>query len=577
MLGRVDYPPVKRPMSENMPSKPLLGRRLLVRVLALAVVVWVVTWTATQLVGRGREVSLPPGFTITTGPDSGVGSDLTSGSSGSLDDLVAASVAGEGDGFEASIAILPLVNRTGNTLYDTLGVGMTGELIARLSRNTRLKVISRQSVEELEGLTLSIAEIADTLDVDHLLMRTAFPHQDAARIQVSLIQADQNVELWGNDFSIDPTSQMRAVEDICDEVSIELLEGPPTLGLGTSSGARESSGYAAYLAGNRHLNTRTRDGLIRAIEAFASAIDADSSLALAYAGLSSAYALSVTYRYDIGVDAYAAAGLALRAAGEGIRLDPDLAQAYAARGYISSVALAPAEMVLADFARARHLQPNTPNVPAWNANLLVRERYYSQAVAEAQRAVSLDPLSPARRTGLAYEALPAKDYDLAIDAALYARSLESEVILPRYIQALALLLSGRVEECLDLDLGPHAGIRAICLHDLGRVEEAEAIADSLSVALLAGEQVDPEFTNVIPAGDLAAYMAWTGPPEGALRWIHRVFHLSPSGIDSRVLDSGLFDNLMMDADARREVASIRDGVWARVQLELAEPTVGWGR
>ena len=551
----------------------------MVRVFALAVVALVATWMATQVIGRlGREVTLPPGFTITTRPDSGIGADSTSGSSSSLDDLVAASVSGEGDGFEASIAILPLVNRTGNALYDTLGVGMTGELIARLSRNTQLKVISRQSVEELGGLNLSIAEIADTLDVGHLLMRTAFPYQDAARISVRLIQVDPEVELWGNDVSIDPTNQMRAVEDIYDEVSTELLEGAPTLERGTSSGARESPGYAAYLAGNRHLNTRTRDGVIRAIEAYTSAIDADSTLAPAYASLSSAYALSITYRYDIGVDAYAAAGLALRAAEEGIRLDPDLAQAYAARGYISSVSLAPAEIVLEDFTRARNLQPNNSNVPAWNANLLVRERYYSQAVAEAQRAVGLDPLSPARRTGLAYEALPAKDYDLAIDAALYARSLESEVILPRYIQALALLLSGRAEECLDLDLGPHVGLRAICLHDLGRIDEAEAITDSLRIALLAGEQVDPNFTNVIPAGDLAAYMAWTGSPEGALPWIHRVYALSPSGIDARVLDSGLFDNLMLgNPGARREISGIRDRIWIRVQRELAEPAINRGR
>ena len=551
----------------------------MVRVLALAVVVWVVAWTATQLVGRsGGEVSLPPGFTITTGSDSGIGSDSTSGGSGSLGALLAASVSGEGDSFEASIAILPLVNRTGNALYDTLGSGMTGELIARLSRNTRLKVISRQSVEGLVGLSLSIAEIADTLDVGHLLVRTAIPYQDAARIQVGLIQVDQEVELWGTDFSIDPTNQMRAVEEIYDEVSTELLEGAPTVQLGTSLGARESPGYAAKLAGDGHLNTRTRDGVIRAIEAFASAIDADSTLAPAYASLSSAYALSITYRYDIGVDAYAAAGLALRAAGEGIRLDPNLAQAYAARGYISSVALAPADAVLADFAQARDLQPNTPNVPAWNANLLVRERFYDEALAEARRAVDLDPLSPARRTGLAFEALPAKDYDLAISAALDARSLESEVILPRYIQALALLLSGRAEECLDLDLGPHAGIRAICLHDLGRIDEAEAITDSLRVALEAGDQVNPSFTNVIPAGDLAAYMAWTGSPGLALRWIHRVYALSPSGIDARVLDSGLFDNLMVDnAEARREVADIRDGIWTRVQRELAEPGVGGGR
>jgi len=529
--------------------------------------------------GGGDDISLPPGFTITTGEDSGggPGGGAPSGGPEAFGDLVAATVSGESDRFQASIAILPLENRTGDTLFDTLGNGMTEELITRLLRIRGLKVISQQSVRELEGLSLTAAQVADTLDVDHLLQGTTFLDHDAARIQVWLLNVEEETELWRNDYSVDRTNQMRAVEDISEEVITALLEDVPTLSLQLFPRSTDSPGYVAYLAGSRLLNTRTRDGLIRAIDAFHSAIESDSTFALPWAGLSSVYALSITYRYDIGVDAYAASGLALSAAGEAVRLGPELAEAFAARGYISSVALAPAQMVLEDFARALELQPNAPNVPAWYANLLVREGYFDQALAEAQRAVELDPLSPARRTGLAYEALRARDYGLAIDQARTARSLGEELILPRAIQALAFLLSGRVEDCLDVDLGPHAGIRAMCLHDLGRVDQAEAITDSLRATLQAGEQAHPDFTNVIPAGDLAAYLAWTGSPDRALPWVHRAFALSPSGIDPRVLESGVFERLLANGQMRREVAEIRDRIWARVQRELVDAEVELGR
>ena len=522
--------------------------------------------------GGGDDIVLPPGFTITSGEDSGGGSatEAPTEGPGSLGDLIAATVPGESDRFQASIAILPLVNRTGDTLFDTLGNGMTQELITRLSRIRGLKVIAPQSVGELEGLSLSVAQVADTLDVDHLLQGTAFLDQDAARIEVRLLQVEGESELWRNDYSVDRTNQMRAVEEISDEVGQALLDRVPTLSLRGSSRSTVSPGYVSYLAGNRLLNTRTRDGLIRAIDAFKDAIGHDSTLAPAYAGLSSAYALSITYRYDIGVDGYSAAGLALSAAGEAVRLDPELAEAYAARGYISSVAFAPAQTVLEDFTRALELQPNAPNVPAWYANLLVREGYYDQALAEAQRAVALDPLSPARRTGLAYEALRARDYGLAIDQARRAQAYGVEVILPRSIQALALLLSGRAEECLEVDLGPHAGIRAMCLHDLGRTDRASAITDSLRATLQAGTQAHPDFTNVIPAGDLAAYLAWTGSPDRALPWVHRAYSLSPSGIDPRVLESGVFGQLLANDQMRREVAEIRDRIWTRVLRELVE-------
>ena len=495
-----------------------------------------------------------------------------------MGDLIAATFLEEGDQFEASLAILPLENQAGLPALDTLASGMTDELITRLSRIRGLKVISRQSVQELDGLNLTLAQIADTLDVDHLLMGRAVPSAAAARVEVRLLHIPGEDTLWLSEYALGQTDRDVALEEIANQVGAALLVDVPTLTVVGGPRTTQSPGYVAYLAGSQLLNTRTRDGVIRAIETFRIAITLDSTLALAYAGMSSAYALSITYRYKIDVDAYGAAGLALRAADAAVELDSGLAEAFAARGYISSVALAPAQTVAADFDRAMKIQPNAPNVAAWYANLLIREGYYDEALAEAQRAVELDPLSSPRRTGLAYEALRARDYGLAIEQARIAQTLESEVILPRSIHAQALLLSGRAEECLQMDLGPHEGIRAMCLHDVGRLDEAEAIVDSLRAAVQSGTGPDPDFTAVIQTGDLATYFAWTGDPERALPWIHRVYALSPSGIDPRVLESGLFDDLLENREYRREVEDIRSRIWPRVKREEAEAVIGvWGR
>jgi tetratricopeptide (TPR) repeat protein len=361
------------------------------------------------------------------------------------------------------------------------------------------------------------------------------------------------------------------VEEVTDEVRDALLMEVPILrDIQTAYRTTESDGYVSYLAANRSMSTRTRNGLVRAIEGYRASIRADSTFAPAFAGLSSAYALSITYRYQVGRDAYSAAGLSLKAADSAVALNPDLAEAYAARGYISSVALAPAQQVHSDFARAMELQPNAPNVAGWYANLLVREGFFEQALAEAQRAVELDPLSPARRTGVAYEALRARRYALADSQAQAAVALQPDVMLPVGIRARALLLSDQAQECLDLDLGPHAGIQAMCLFTVGRAEDAASIVDSLRVAVSSGEYPDPEFTPVIPVGDLAAYYAWTGDPEQALPWIERAFSLSPSGIDPRVLESGLFDHLFQERSHRGLVEQIRNRVWERVQREAAQ-------
>lgn len=559
---------------------PWWGARMNGRELILLAAVLTVGGTAMAIARKaGEEVALPPGFAITRGDESTGEQDLpmrgVAEGRSSLGELIAATFPEEGDRFEASLAILPLENQAADPALDTLTSGIADELITRLSRIRGLKVISRQSVQELQGLNLEPAEVADTLNVDHLLMGTAVASATGQEdVEVRLVEFPGNRTLWSDVYALGATTREEALEEMTNQVGAALLVDVPTLGVAGDLRATESSGYVAYLAGSQLLNTRTRDGVMRAIETFRTAITLDSVLALAYAGLSSAYALSVTYRYQIGVDAYAASGLALRAADIAVELDSELAEAYAARGYISSVALAPAQLVGADFGRAMEIQPNAPNVAAWYANLLIREGYYDQALAEAQRAVDLDPLSPPRRTGLAYEALRARDYGLAIEQARIAQTLESEVMLPRSIHAQALLLSGRAEECLQMDLGPYDGIRAMCLYDLGRRDEAQVVVDSLRNAVLSGDGPDPRFTTVIPAGDLAAYFAWTGDPERALPWIHRAYALSPSGIDPRVLESGLFDDLLQNRVYRREVEDIRSRIWPRVQREEAEAVIG---
>jgi TolB-like protein len=515
-----------------------------------------------------RRVSLPPGFTVTAGEER----NLPPGEGrGSLEDLIAATLSEEGASFAASIAVLPVDNQTGDPSFDALCTGITDELIARLSQNPNLKVIDRNSVQYIQGLGLTLQEVADTLAVDHILEGGIYPFEDFARLRVRLVEARTETPLWANNYSLDLTNQLRALEEVSDEIRDALLTEVPTLrNVRSAYRITESPGYVSYLAGNRLLATRTRSGIIRAIEAYRTAIGFDSAFAPAYAGLSSAYALSITYRYRIDRDAYAAAGISLRAADSAVALDPNLADAFAARGYISSVALAPAQRVHSDFARAMELQPNAPNVPAWYANLLVREGFYEEALAQARRAVELDPFSPARRTGLAYEALRARRYALADSQAQAAVALQADVVLPLAIRARALLLNGHAQGCLDLELGPHAGIRAMCLHAVGRVREATTIVDSLRSEVVSGTYANPEFTTVVPVGDLASFLAWTGDPERALPWIERAFTLSPSGIDPRVLESALFDHLFQTRALRSAVEQIRNRVWDRVQREAVE-------
>ncbi|NIS99302.1 hypothetical protein [Hydrogenophaga sp.] len=246
-------------------------------------------------------------------------------------------------------------------------------------------------------------------------------------------------------------------------------------------------------------------------------------------------------------------------------LDSKLAQAHAARGYIGALANAPTDQVAADFGRASALQPNAPSIPSWSARVLAKQGRVDEALAEAQRAADLDPKSASRHIAVAYWALRLGHYDRAAQASREALALEPELILPRALMARALLLGGRAAECLELDLGPHTVLAATCRHALGRAAEAQAMVDSVEADLRRGVRRDRRFTDVLWAEDLAVHYAWLGEADRALEWLARAYEMSPSGVETMVLESALFDRVRDAPLFARDVSRIRAGLWDRVR------------
>ena len=144
-------------------------------------------------------------------------------------------------------------------------------------------------------------------------------------------------------------------------------------------------------------------------------------------------------------------------------------------------------------------------------------------------------------------------------------ALEPGLMRAHEIQALADLLSGNADLCAALSLGPYVGVRAMCLHSLGRVREAGQIADSLRAAFTAGAGGDSAFSPVIAARGLAEYYAWTGNAEESLAWLERAYALSPEGEDFRVLASGLYDKVRNDPRFQAGLQRARTQIYDRVR------------
>lgn len=468
-------------------------------------------------------------------------------------------------GYRASIAVLPFDNLSGTEDDEYLSDGITEEIISQLAQVSGLKVISRTSVVALKGTPLTMPQIADTLGVRHILEGSVRRAGDRVRITAQLIEAASDAHLWAESYTRRVVDLFEVQEEIAKKVSDALVTTVAGLRpTGPRSRTENAAAYDAFLVGNYWVHGRTVEGLERAIEAYERAITIDPEYAPAYAGLAQALDLRVFYSGG-SADAYRAEGRALAAADRAIELDPDLAQGYYTRAYIGTHLLRPAESVAADFERALELQPNSADLHGWYAHLLLREGKIEESMAENRVGVELDPLAPGRRTGFAFDALVARRYEVALEQARKATALEPDLLVPKVYEALALLLLGRPEECLGVDLGPRAAIHALCLQALGRTEEASAAIGALVADLEAGGTGAALEGRGAVLSDLGVYYARLGDRDASLDWIERALKVSPRTFDWRWERLELLDPVRENPEFGTRLDQLWEEVWARIR------------
>jgi TolB-like protein/tetratricopeptide (TPR) repeat protein len=463
------------------------------------------------------------------------------------------------------VAIMPFENRTGNPALDYVGPSLADEISSHLAEVSEVKVIASYSAASLWATNLGMRGLLDTLDIGHLFDGSLEMRDGELTINVQHYSAE-GVIVDSRSFAADARlldSLQSAVARTIAETFLEGMGLPRTFEEADTHGP----GRDAYLNGMAWLGQRTPEGFRRAIERFSEAIALDPRYAAAYAGLSNAYALALVYMYDVGVLPYEAAARAVYFAERAVELDPRDAAGHTARGHIRGL-VRQVDAAEEAFGRALAIAPNAPDGPSWSARILEARGQNEEALREALRARDLDPFHSARHIAVAGLAMVRGDHALAVDEAREALRLEPTLLLARAFEARSLALGGRADECLRLDLGVYRLIRALCLVVAGRGSEADHLVADAEAGLADGEGSDPEYWPVLATQDLAAFHAFVGDPAAAARWLRAAFEQSPFGVDSRLIDSALFDPVRADASFAATLEEVRAEAWLRVQQEL---------
>ena len=422
-----------------------------------------------------------------------------------------------------SLAVLPLANRSGDPAQEFFVDGMTDALIADLAQIAALRVISRTSAMRFKGSDKPLPEIARDLHVDGIVEGSALLAGGRVRITVTLIEAATDRSLWAKSYERELTDiltlQSEVARAIAEEVRVQVT--PEERTRLEPKGPVNPAAHVAYLQGRYLWNRWNTESFRLSLERYREAIEADPGYALAWAGLADSYATLGNTNAMAPAEAYVKAR---EAAERGLALDPSLAELHASLAYVHRFHDWDWARAERGFLRALELNPGYATGRRWYAQFLSGLGRHGEAIAEAERALELDPLSLVIHTAVGDVLFYARRYERAVS--YYRRCVELDATFgPGHTDmARALEHLGRHDEAIAeflLGVGhtPGAGMPAstglaTLLAAAGRREEAGAMI----AALIERSQA----AYVSPYGIASAY-AVAGENAKALDWLERAY------------------------------------------------------
>ncbi len=308
-----------------------------------------------------------------------------------------------------SIAVLPFENRTGDPDADFLGDGLAESLIHRLSNIPDLRVISRPSAFRYRDGERDPMAIGRELDARAVLLGRIERRGEHLRVSADLIDALRDAHLWGEKYTQSGEDLMQIEERLAADIGSSLTGrlSPELADRLTRRHTEDPEAYRLYLRGREYM-VGTVQEMSRAVELLEEAITREPGYALARATLARAY----VYRALMGVDdRETALSAARREVETALRLDPELAEAYIARGMIAGALLWDWRTANAAFERALELNPSSLDARLEYADYLVGQGNWEGVIEQGLVARRLDPLSTHAAHWLAIGYVGAGDYE----------------------------------------------------------------------------------------------------------------------------------------------------------------------
>lgn len=444
-----------------------------------------------------------------------------------------------------SIAVLPFVDMSQKHDQGAVTDGISEELLNRLAQIPDLKVSARTSSFAFRGQSLDISEIARRLKVEAVLEGSVRRDGNDVRINARLIDARTQNELWSNEYQKEFSSIFQIQDEIATDIVNALklqIDGRQVSGGGADISA-EPAAVEAYMQGLDALNQRTDASLRRATLLFETAVQKDTTFALAYAMLAQVYALLPAYgdfpTFEASTKGQAAAARALE-------LNSSQPEAYAALGQIRQNFEWDFESAERSYRRAILFNNGYATAHQWRAEALLLLGNTVESRTEIDNALDLDPASAAALHVKAYQFITQHEYGPAnrtLDRILAANpnyplaliSKTSVAIMTRQAPAARAVIA-------RLTAGNPAFQQAVELTAAAALDKARRADAERAIAALEGRRSSSE---------LALWYALAGSNQKALWAIETAYQ---SGADANlpfILLHPAFDGIRSNPDFQK--------------------------
>jgi TolB-like protein/Flp pilus assembly protein TadD len=332
---------------------------------------------------------------------------------------------------DKSIAVLPFQSLSDEKENAYFADGIQDDILTNLSKIGELKVISRMSVMSYRGDAVRNArEIGKALGVATLLEGSVRRVGNRVRVNVQLIDANNDEHIWAEDYDRDLTDVFAIQTDLAQKIASALQAklSPTEKARLDNRPTQNPDAYLLFVQAHDYANRMDmfNDTSLKAIPLFEQAIKLDPTFALAFADLS----MVQSWIYHSSDPNPAWREKARLNADEALRLQPDLPEGHLALGFSYYYGDRDYQRALAEFEIAKRGLPNDAQAYLAIGAIQRRQGKWAESTANLEKAATLDPKGTNILINLASSHIALRNFETAkkiLDRvmAIAPRSLEA--------------------------------------------------------------------------------------------------------------------------------------------------------